>query len=471
MSTSHTSRAVVLGGSLAGLLAARVLADHYAEVLVVDRDDVAAAGAEPRRGVPQGQHPHAVLLGGALAIERLLAGWTDALAARGALCGDIAGDAEWYCSGGPLRRPRRGLTAIVASRPLIEDEVRRRVVALPRVTLRGGVDVAGLVASEDGRRVIGARLVDRAPGSAATAVPADLVVDATGRGSRTPAWLAELGHAGPPEERVDLDLTYVTRTFRGGPDLLGGPVVSVVGARPADSHSGVALAREGGQWIVALIGHRGTAAPTDLEGFRAYADALPSRRIGRLVRTAEPLGDARVFRFPASRWRHYERRGLPAGLVVLGDAVCSFDPAFGQGMSSAAQQAEVLQRVLADGADGAALGRRVAAGAARVISVPWTLTVGVARRFPDLPPKPLPARVLDRYLDRLLRVATVDDEGTLAYLKVVNLVAEPPSLLAPRIAWRVLSRPAPASGGPGMPGDLPPAAVADLPSAHGRLAR
>jgi 2-polyprenyl-6-methoxyphenol hydroxylase-like FAD-dependent oxidoreductase len=476
MTTSPTappaSRAVVLGGSLTGLLAARVLADHYTEVLVVDRDDLPTAGDEPRRGVPQSAQLHALLLGGLQAIERLLPGWTESMRARGAIVGDAVSQAAWWFPHGRLAGPDAGMDAVAASRPLIEGEVRRRVLTIGNVHLRCRTDVAGIV-TEAGGRVVGARLVDRAPGSAATAVPADLVVDATGRGSRTPAWLAELGYAPPPEERADLGVTYVTRQFRVGP--ADPPLTAYVASLcPPARRSGVLLRQEGDRWILTLAGHLGESAPTDLDGFRAYAHTLPLAEIAAVADTAEPIGDALTYRFPTGRWRHYERCDrLPDGLVVLGDAVCSFDPAFAQGMSSAAMQVEVLQRVLRDG--GGDVGARVAAGAADVARIPWTLTNGIFHRMPGMPRKPLPERVLDRYLSRLVRVATYDDDVAVAFLRVVNLSAPPPSLLSPRIAARVLVRgrgrtARSAPSGPGLPAPLPVAADPGIPSRDGRLA-
>jgi len=457
------TRAVVLGGSLAGLLAARVLADHYTEVLVVDRDDVLAAGDDPRRGVPQGTQVHGLLLGGREAVERLLPGWTEGVTARGAAVGDVSSQAAWWFPHGRLAQAPSGMDAVAASRPLIEGEVRRRVTALPNVTVRGRTDVAGITATADGTRITGARLVDRTPGAAATSVPADLVVDATGRGSRTPAWLADLGYPAPPEDRIDLGVSYVSRTFPvrpGDPDL----VACVVTLRPPEPRTGVLLRQEGGRWILTLAARLGEPVPEDLPSFRAFAAALPAPELAA-VAAGDPIGDPVTYRFPTTRWRHYERcERLPAGLVVLGDAVCAFDPTFAQGMSTAALQAEVLQRELAAGAAG--LERRVARGAAGVAAVPWALAMGTVRRLPGMPPKPLPERVLDRYLSRLVRVATHDAALAAAFLRVVNLAAAPSSLLAPRIATRVL-----AGGGrrraqgPVVPAHLP----ADAARAPGRV--
>jgi flavin-dependent dehydrogenase len=470
MTTTDQTRAVVLGAGFAGLLAARVLADHFAEVLVVDRDDVIAAGAAPRRGVPQGTQVHGMLLGGREAIERLLPGWTEALAARGATVGDVSADLAWWFAPGRLVRATSGMTVVTAGRPLLEDEVRRRVTALPNVRVRGGTDVVGVTATPDGGRVTGVRLVDRTPGAAATSLPAGLVVDATGRGSRAPAWLADLGHAPPPEERLDVGIGYVSRLFParpGDPDLR----VCVVALRPPDPRSGVLARQEGDRWILTLGARLGHPVPADLAEFRAVARALPAPEPAAIA-GREPIGGPAVHRFPVMRWRHYERcRRLPAGLVVLGDAVCSFDPTFAHGMSVAALQAEVLRRELAAGRDG--LERRVARGAAEVAAVPWALVSGTVRRFPGMPPKPLRERLLDRYLARLVTTATRDDVVATAFLRVVNLVAPPRSLLAPRLARRVLAARVTAGGAAGRaaPGALPPEPVGDLPSRHGGVTR
>jgi 2-polyprenyl-6-methoxyphenol hydroxylase-like FAD-dependent oxidoreductase len=467
MTTTDTTRAVVLGAGFAGLLAARVLADHYAEVLVVDRDDVLTAGAAPRRGVPQGTQVHGMLLGGREAIERLLPGWTEALAARGAIVGDVSADVAWWFAPGRLAHLPSGMTIVAAGRPLLEDEVRRRVAALRNVRVRGGTDAVGVTATPDGGRVTGVRLVDRRPGAAATTVPAGLVVDATGRGSRTPAWLADLGHPPPPEERLDVGIGYVSRWFPvrpGDPDLLA----CVVALRPPEPRSGVLARQEGDRWILTLGTRLGHPVPDDLDGFRAFAGELPAPEPAAIA-GREPIGGPARHRFPAMRRRHYERcERLPAGLVVLGDAVCSFDPTFAHGMSVAALQAEMLQRELAAGRDG--LERRVARGAAEVAAVPWALVSGSVRRFPGMPRKPLRERLLDRYLARLVTTATRDDDVAAAFLRVVNLVAPPPSLLAPGTARRVLTARTGAAG-PVAPAALPQDTRGDLRSRDGRLAR
>ena len=225
--------AVVLGGSIAGLLAARVLADAYAEVTVLDRDAL-TPGVAPRRGVPQGRHIHALLARGQSALEELFPGFTEELVAHGAPVGDMLGDARLLLGGHRLARAETGLRVVSVSRPLLEDRIRARVRTLRAVSFAPPCDVVGLRPSHDGRRVTGVRVLRRADASAEETLTADLVVDATGRGSRTPRWLASLGFGRPKEEQVRVDVGYATRRYRLPADGLNGDLACVPARRPID---------------------------------------------------------------------------------------------------------------------------------------------------------------------------------------------------------------------------------------------
>ena len=454
-SPGATGRAVVLGGSLAGLLSARVLADHFDEVVVVDRDDLGADLDGPRRGVPQGRHTHGLLVRGVEAIETILPGFTATLVSRGALRADVVERSRWLIGGNQLARASSGLVGLVASRTLVESQVRRQVRDVPGVRLVGGHDIVGVLACADRSRVTGVRITPRdaanpspgaaaaseqapkAVGTAAVDLLADLVVDATGRGSRAPAWLRDLGYAAPPEVEVDAQVVYMTRRFRACPGVLDDLDADIVGTRPSSGRAGVPLRQEGDLWTVTLAGQQGEQPPADLDGYLAFARSLPTDGIAQIVARCEPVGDPVAYRYPASRWRRWDKLSRrPQGLVVIADAVCSFNPIYGQGMSSAAQQVLTLRELLRAGTPD--LAGRTAKAFAAVAATPWTLATGADRRFPGMPAKPLPERVLDRYLDRLLEVATCDHELSVAFSRVLNLAAAPPTLLAPRIAWRVL---------------------------------
>ncbi|MFN8195348.1 MAG: hypothetical protein U0R80_13825 [Nocardioidaceae bacterium] len=434
------SRAVVLGGSLAGLLAARVLSEHVDEVVVVDRDDLDTDLEAPRRGVPQGRHTHGLLVRGAEAMEAILPGLGDGVVARGGRRADIMLGTRWVLQDNLLAQGETGLVGMLCSRVLLEAEVRRRVAATPGVRFVGRHDVVGLLASPDRTRVTGARVAHRETGGepAFVDLEAEVVVDATGRGSRASRWLGELGFEEPEVTTVEAGLSYVTRLFLARPGLLEDLDADVVGTRPPHGRSGVALRLEGDLWTVTLAGQAGECPPADLNGFLDYARSLPTPHLAEIIEGCEPAGEPMHYRFPGSRWVRWEKLSRrPEGLVVIGDAVCSFNPVYGQGMSSAAHQALRLRELLADGGT-QRLARRTATAFAAVAATPWALATGSDRRFPGQDRKPLPERVLDRYVDRLLVVASVDRGVTLAFARVLNLLAPPPSLLAPRVAWKVL---------------------------------
>jgi 2-polyprenyl-6-methoxyphenol hydroxylase-like FAD-dependent oxidoreductase len=436
MSGQIGDRAVVLGASLAGLLAARVLADAYPQVTVIDRDQLPQTPMN-RRGVPHGRHAHGLLTGGQQALEELFPGLTAELVAHGAPVGDVLANGRWYLNGHRLRQAHAGLVALSPSRPLLEGQVRARVRALPNVTCLDSHDIVGLAATPDGRRVTGARVLRRA-GGAEELVDADLVVDATGRGSRTPVWLEALGYPRPQQDQVRIGLGYATRTYRLPPDTPDGDLAVLQTATPQHPRSGVLLRLEGDRWMVTLGGRLGDHPPTDPDGFLGFARSLRFPDIYEAVREAEPLDDPVGFRFPASVRHRYERLDrFPDGLLVMGDAVCSFNPVYGQGMSVAAVEALALRRHVEGGA--AASPRRFFGDLARVVDAPWDIAVGGDLAFPGVQGRrTLKARLVSAYLARLHAAAAHDVSLASAFLRVASLVAPPQILLDPRIAVRVL---------------------------------
>jgi flavin-dependent dehydrogenase len=439
------SRAVVMGASMAGLLAARVLADAFDDVVVVDRDPL-PEGPEPRRGVPQGRHVHALLGRGREALDELLPGLSRDLVARGALRFDPGADGRYHLDRDRLLAVRpSGMEAILLSRPLLEDEVRRRVLAFARVRAVPGVAAEPVL---DGGRVTGARLDGN--GHSGEFVAADVVVDATGRGSRTPAWLERQGLPRPAESTVDVGIVYTAYVFPRRPDDVDGVPVVLTAAGPEQSRLANTLAIEGDRWLVDAIGYRGDRPPADLAGFRAFLDTTDAPEIAALARSREPLGEptAAVHRFPTSVRRHYERLpALPDGLLVTGDAVASFTPVYGQGMTVAALEALQLRDALAGGP--VDLCRRFTTAAGRIVDLVWDLSAGSDLALPFVPgPRPLRNRVLNRYVDMVMRAGTVDADVAVRFIRVVNLLDGPAALLAPRMVLGVVRGALAASGTP-----------------------
>jgi 2-polyprenyl-6-methoxyphenol hydroxylase-like FAD-dependent oxidoreductase len=430
-------RAVVLGASMAGLLAARVLADAYGQVTVIDRDELPQTPMH-RRGVPHGRHIHGLLARGQQALEELFPGFTAELVAQGVPTGDLLADTRMYLSGHRLRQAHTGLVVLSASRPVLEGHVRARLRALPNVRLVDRCDAVGLATTPDGRRVTGARVLRRAHGSAEELLGADLVVDATGRGSRTPAWLEALGYPRPPKEQVRIGLGYATRIYRQRRGALGGDLAVLQAATPQHPRTGALQVLEGGRWLLTLGGILGDHPPTDPDGFLDFARSLRFPDLYEAVRDAEPLDDPVAFRFPASVRHRYERLDrFPDGLVVMGDAVCSFNPVYGQGMSVAALEALALRRHLERGI--APQPRRFLRDLARVVDVPWDMAAGGDLVFPGVQGhRTLKIRLVSGYLARLHAAAAHDAGLASAFVRVAGLVARPESLLRPDVAVRVL---------------------------------
>ncbi|EFE69684.1 secreted protein, partial [Streptomyces viridosporus ATCC 14672] len=361
-------RAVVIGAGLAGMLAAAVLSTAGAdEVVVLDRDDL-PEGPEHRKGLPQGRHAHLLMAGGMAAMEDLLpgAGLRKRLLAAGAHEVSLSSGMLARTPEGWLRRWRReGPAMLTCSRALLDWEVRAAVLEHCRVEVRKAA-VVGLTGSP--ARVRGVRVA--APGED-TELEADFVVDASGRGTRVVTWLAGLGLTGIEERTVDSGLVNATRVYRMPEGAERFPL-TVVQPDPYGSgpgRSGMMLPIEGGRWMVSLGGTRGGEPPADPEGFLRYTLALPDPLVGRLISGAEPLTDIHLSRSTSNVRRYLERSARwPEGFVVLGDALGTFNPVYGQGMSVAAFGARVLDReVSRSGLASPGLARRVLRGAARSV--------------------------------------------------------------------------------------------------------
>ncbi len=427
--TRVRNHAVVIGGSMAGLLATRVLADHFDRVTLMERDHYPVTGAN-RRGVPQGKHTHGLLASGRQIVEGLFPGISRSLMDGGAVACDVCRDGIWFHEGGCLSRFLGDLEGLVMSRPFFEWQVRERVRRLGNVMIAEGCSVDGLLMDDERRRVVGVR-------TDSGTVPADLVVDASGRGSPSPRWLAEFGYPKPPEERVEVALAYTTRWFRRRADGASPPIV-VIPPTAQGKRGGVMLAQEGDRWTVTLIGHFGHRAPDDRDGFIEYSRTLPGPFIYDVIREAEPLGEASSARFPASVRFRYERvPRFPEGYLVAGDAICSFNPIYGQGMTVAAFQAVELKKALEQGEQN--LAKRFFAQAAKVIDIPWSIAVGNDLRMPETTgPRTMGVRIINWYVSKLHRAAHHDPVAAMAFHKVGNLLAPPPSIMRPAIAIRVL---------------------------------
>jgi 2-polyprenyl-6-methoxyphenol hydroxylase-like FAD-dependent oxidoreductase len=426
---------------MAGLLAARALADHYARVTVLERDRL-PAGPGPRKGTPQARHIHVLLTAGRRVLERMFPGLIRDLVAAGAEDYDAVADVEWLSPAGLAVRFPSDIRLLGATRDLIEWGVRTRVAGDARITTRSGVDVAGLRLDAAGR-VVGLSVEDRTgPGKAVATLDADLVVDAGGRGSRTPQWLATLGYPRPRETVVNGFLGYASRLVRPPAGWTSDwKTFYIQCAPPARRRGGVIAAVEGGNWIVTLAGGGKDYPPTDEAEFRAFARSLPDPRFARAYEAAEPLTPITGTKTTENRVRHYEELARrPEGLLVTGDAACAFNPVYGQGMSAAAVGADVLARCLRAHRPGNpdGLAARFQKRLAKANTRPWLLATGEDYRYAEVegPPPGRMSGLTHRYLDRVVALATRSPRVRRRFMEVIHLVRSPASLFAPGLLAR-----------------------------------
>jgi 2-polyprenyl-6-methoxyphenol hydroxylase-like FAD-dependent oxidoreductase len=403
-------------------------------VLVLEGD---ALPADPidRHGVPQGRHVHALLAGGQRALAELFPGFEDALVSAGAVRFRVGLDVRVERPGfDPFPQRDLGFDAYAMSRPLVELTVRRRVQEQASIELRPRCRVQELVLRPDGAAVTGVRY--NHPEGRAETVDADLVIDASGRGMLTLDALAALGRVAPDETTIGVDLAYSSAVFAIPDDAPSDwkGVFCLPGMGRA-SRGSLMLPLEGRHWIATVGGRHGDVPPGDEAGFMDYAKSLRTPTIHNAIRHAKRLGDIARFRFSESVLRHYQRlENFPRGVLPIGDAICRFNPIYGQGMSVASQEALALGRLLASRAREqdplADLAPAYFAEVARLVDTPWA-----AAAIPDfVHPDTRGERPAD--LEQTLKFGAALGKLAARDPAVHRLTAEVQHLLKPRSVYQ-----------------------------------
>lgn len=437
------THAVVLGGSLAGMLTASVLARHVDRVTLVERDELPSTPAT-RKGVPQGRHAHLLMSGGARAIDTLLPGTIDRLIAEGGHRIGLPSGLVSMSAHGWFERLPASEFVVTASRALLDFVVRRQVLAESRITVLDRTSVQDLCG--DATRVSGVQLRSELDRSART-MAADFVIDATGRASRARKWLTELGLPAVHEETVDPGLAYATRLFRAPTGVQSCPIVNVQ-ANARDDRPGqtaTLLPIEDGQWLVTLSGTFGGQPPADEGSFVDFARAVRHPVVGEIIADAEPISPVHGSHGTANRRSYFDRLSeWPEGFLVLGDAMATYNPVYGHGMSVAAHQAVILHNGLSKFGLGLGVARRMQRELARATDEAWQMATGQDLLYPGVigPSPTLGSRLAQRFIERVQATALGNPRVSAAFFGAVSLSAPLRRLLRPAVLLAVLRGPA-----------------------------
>ena len=418
------------------------MAKYFDRVEIIERDDLAAS-ARSRSGTPQDRHPHGLLAGGLRALDQIFPGFKSDLAAAGAVPVSSAREVQFERPDvGVLPKREFGISLLCATRPLIELVLRRYAKALANITLRPASRVIGIVPAAGGAGASGVQFVNGS-GRFET-LDADLVVDASGRGAPTLTLLDALCWDRPEMTEIGVDITYSTAAVEIPPTAT--TEWKLVLTQPDPPHlalHAVLVPTEDGHWIIAIADHSTTAWIETWDAFLEASRSLITPTVYNSLRDAEPPDGIRHYRFPASTWKHFERLPrLPRGVLPVADALCRFNPIHGQGMSSAAQQARLLQDVLYRAAAEldpiAAVQAGFMAEVASVLETPWTMSTSADLAFPQTRgERPDNFAETRQFEAALFRAAVADPVVHRAMLEVAQLL-QPQSLLQePNIMRRI----------------------------------
>lgn len=439
--------AVVLGASLAGMLAAAALARQLDRVIIIERDRL-PDGPEWRRGSPQSRHAHNLMMAGHLAMDRLLPGLQEELVAAGMVKVRMPEDMLLLTAGGWMPRFSSKLFMMTSSRDLIDWVVRCRLAANPRVEFRDETEATGLLSGSDGEAVRGVSIRSRDADAATgwgepTELLADFVVDSTGRKSRAPEWLQRLGYDEPEESVVDAQVAYATCVFAPPPGHQADWNCILLQSTPDSPRQGILNPIENGNWMVSLAAMGGQRPPTDHEGYLEFARSLRSPILYDVLSKAEPLTPIHGSGRTENRRRRYEKlRRWPDRFIVLGDGVGALNPSYGQGMSVAACSAVCLAKALASAGTPAGIAGPLRREIAKCVNLAWTIAATGDLAYPwAVEDADLATRMTIRYLYRVIAVSPSSKAASTAVLDVNQMVAKPQAFFRPRVVSAVLRGP------------------------------
>jgi 2-polyprenyl-6-methoxyphenol hydroxylase-like FAD-dependent oxidoreductase len=441
------SKAIVIGGSIAGLLAAKVLLKYFNRVLILERDKF-STNPEPRQGIPQSYHPHVLLMQGQQILEQLFPGLTAELSFEGALGIDWTADFRWHLGAGWAPRFPSGLVSTACTRDLLEATIRQRLIKDTRVEILETHQVQGLLADASHHRVTGVRVQNAQKQN--VEITAQLVVDASGRGSKTSKWLKDIGYSEPKETTVRSFLGYSTCWYQSlNEENLNCKMLYLMPKPPHQNSGAVMQKTEKGRWLVNLIGVGKNYPPTDELDFIKFAKNMHDPVVYEAIRDAKPLSPIYGYQRTENHRRHYEKlSSRPESFIIMGDAACAFNPVYGQGMTTAARGAIALDQCLRQYQKSNSqinlkgFSKYFQEKLAKVNDIPWMMATSDDFRWPTTEgEKPsFSVRLIQKYLIGVQEEVPKNKFIFQKLVEAVHLIKSPISLLHPFIAGAVFQK-------------------------------
>lgn len=421
-------KALIIGSSMAGLLAARACANHFNEVIIIERDEINASTTF-RKGVAQGHQLHLLLAKGLQNLEYFFPSILERLAEKGAIIGDMGQHLKWFAEGHFRPQCETGLKTVMLSRPLLENTVREELLKLTNVQLYAGLTVERLMQFQN--KITGVQTNQKI-------IHSDLVIDTRGMASSLNDELIRMGYGAAPVEKVKVNVSYSSCVFPKPKNFE--TLLNINTHAPYNTKHGTVQPIEDDRILVMLQGRKNDTAPKTEEEFKAYAAQLENKAIYDLIKDLRVSSKVFGYKIPYVRWIHFEDVQLfPEGLLPLGDAVCRLNPVYGQGMTSASIQARILDDLLGNkGMQNC--WRDYFKRVSKAIKSPWELTLAEDFKFPETEGKePYVPGIVKAYFNKLNKVMKDDELVYREFMKVLNMVAGPEILLRPRILYRVVT--------------------------------
>ena len=431
-------KAIVLGGSMSGLVAARALSNHFEEVTIIERDPLHDF-PETRKGQPQAKHVHALLPSGLDILSGYFPNLKDELNSHGAIENDLGMVNNWYSYGGFKTRCEIGINAMTMSRQLLDLLVRKNTLAAPNISLMDQTTVEKLISNEGHQTVTG---IEISGATGKQKIESDLIVDTSGRGSRTPKWLKAMGYPEPTESKVTINVTYKTARYERDPNDARSRDIIVYSPEAPNGKVGVMLLPiENNQWMLTLAGWHGADPLPDEGELLTFLKSLPHADFYDIVSQSKPITKFASFKFQNSLRRHYEKLNkFPGRYLVLGDAHVSLNPVYGQGMTSACLQGKALDEALQmDSLLNPKFSKAYFEKAAKIIDRCWKAATVEDFRYPETQGiKPMGVGLVNKYMTWVHKASMKDEVVYSEFLKVAGLLKPATALFSPKVMFRLI---------------------------------